>query len=68
MNRHFNQWSILSYAVSVLGVLGSQPATFGVPLSLGGPAGAVWAWLIGSIMASFTSASGICACSYVKES
>ncbi|EPE34332.1 hypothetical protein GLAREA_10026 [Glarea lozoyensis ATCC 20868] len=57
MNRHFNQWSILSYAVSVLGVLGSQPATFGVPLSLGGPAGAVWAWLIGSIMSSFTSAS-----------
>ncbi|KAG9232856.1 amino acid/polyamine transporter I [Amylocarpus encephaloides] len=57
MSRHFNQWSILSYAVSVLGVLGSQPATFGVPLSLGGPAGAVWAWLIGSIMASFTSAS-----------
>ena len=59
MKRHFNQWSILSYAVSVLGVLGSQPATFGVPLSLGGPASAVWAWLIGSIMASFTSASGM---------
>ncbi|KAF4621888.1 hypothetical protein G7Y89_g14456 [Cudoniella acicularis] len=57
MSRHFNQWSILSYAVSVLGVLGSQPATFGTPLSLGGPAAAVWAWLIGSIMASFTSAS-----------
>ncbi|KAH8665711.1 amino acid/polyamine transporter I [Tricladium varicosporioides] len=57
MSRHFNQWSILSYAVSVLGVLGSQPATFGTPLSLGGPAAAVWAWLIGSIMASFTAAS-----------
>lgn len=41
MSRHFNQWSILSYAVSVLGVLGSQPASFGTPLSLGGPAGAV---------------------------
>ncbi|TVY84852.1 putative amino-acid permease [Lachnellula suecica] len=57
MNRHFNQWSILSYAVSVLGVLGSVPATYGTPLSLGGPAAAVWAWFIGSIMASFTSAS-----------
>ncbi|KAH6677091.1 amino acid permease-domain-containing protein [Halenospora varia] len=57
MSRHFNQWSILSYAVSVLGVLGSQPATFGTPLSLGGPAAAVWAWLIGSVMASFTAAS-----------
>ncbi|TVY35244.1 putative amino-acid permease [Lachnellula occidentalis] len=57
MSRHFNQWSILSYAVSVLGVLGSMPATYGTPLSLGGPAAAVWAWFIGSIMASFTSAS-----------
>ncbi|TVY23697.1 putative amino-acid permease [Lachnellula hyalina] len=57
MSRHFNQWSILSYAVSVLGVLGSVPATYGTPLSLGGPAAAVWAWFIGSIMASFTSAS-----------
>ncbi|TVY89223.1 putative amino-acid permease [Lachnellula willkommii] len=57
MSRHFNQWSILSYAISVLGVLGSVPATYGTPLSLGGPAAAVWAWFIGSIMASFTSAS-----------
>src|SRR4051812_35262195 len=48
----------MSYAVSVLGVLGSMPATFGVPLSLGGPAAAVWAWLVGSLMASCISASG----------
>jgi amino acid transporter len=33
------------------------PATFGIPLSLGGPAATVWAWFIGSIMASCISAS-----------
>lgn len=58
MSRHFTKWSTISYAVSVLGVLGSMPATFGVPLSLGGPASTVWAWLVGSIMASIISASG----------
>jgi hypothetical protein len=57
--RHFTRWSTLSYAVSVLGVLGSVPATFGIPLSLGGPASTVWAWLIGSLMASCISASGM---------
>jgi len=41
----------VSYAISILGVLGSQPATYGIPISLGGPATAVWAWFIGSIMA-----------------
>lgn len=41
----------MSYAISILGVLGSQPATYGIPISLGGPATAVWAWFIGSIMA-----------------
>jgi len=35
------------------------PATFGIPLSLGGPASTVWAWLIGSLMASCISASGM---------
>ncbi|KAH8593803.1 amino acid/polyamine transporter I [Bisporella sp. PMI_857] len=57
LSRHFTKWSTISYAVSVLGVLGSMPATFGVPLSLGGPASAVWAWFVGSIMASIISAS-----------
>lgn len=58
LSRHFTKWSTLSYAVSVLGVLGSVPATFGSPLSLGGPAAAVWAWFVGSLMASCISASG----------
>lgn len=57
MSRHFTKWSTLSYAVSLLGVLGSVPATFGIPLSLGGPASSVWAWFLGSLTASCISAS-----------
>ncbi|KUJ15073.1 amino acid transporter [Mollisia scopiformis] len=57
LTRHFTKWSTLSYAISVLGVLGSVPATFGSPLSLGGPAASVWAWFVGSVMASCISAS-----------
>ncbi|KAK3113805.1 polyamine transporter tpo5 [Teratosphaeriaceae sp. CCFEE 6253] len=51
LRREFTKWSTVSYAISILGVLGSQPATYGVPISLGGPATAVWAWFVGSIMA-----------------
>jgi len=51
LQRHFSQWSTVSYAISILGVLGSVPATFGPPMSSGGPATAVWAWFVGSIMA-----------------
>ncbi|KAK5131169.1 hypothetical protein LTR08_001255 [Meristemomyces frigidus] len=51
LRREFTKWSTVSYAISILGVLGSQPATYGVPISVGGPATAVWAWFIGSIMA-----------------
>ncbi|OAL51902.1 amino acid permease 2 [Pyrenochaeta sp. DS3sAY3a] len=51
LQRHFSRWSTVSYAISILGVLGSVPATFGAPMSSGGPATAVWAWFIGSIMA-----------------
>ncbi|EEQ30594.1 amino acid permease [Microsporum canis CBS 113480] len=51
MRREFSKWSTISYAISILGVLGSVPATFGQPLSAGGPATAVWCWLIGSVMA-----------------
>ncbi|TKA58158.1 hypothetical protein B0A55_12175 [Friedmanniomyces simplex] len=51
LRREFTKWSTVSYAISILGVLGSQPATYGVPISLGGPATAVWAWFIGSVMA-----------------
>ncbi|OQD75918.1 hypothetical protein PENDEC_c005G02857 [Penicillium decumbens] len=51
LRREFSKWSTVSYAISILGVLGSVPATFGSPLSVGGPATAVWCWLIGSCMA-----------------
>ncbi|KAK3709978.1 polyamine transporter tpo5 [Vermiconidia calcicola] len=57
LRREFTRWSTVSYAVSILGVLGSQPATYGVPISLGGPATAVWAWFIGSIMAYIIASS-----------
>lgn len=60
LRREFTKWSTVSYAISILGVLGSQPATYGVPLSLGGPATAVWAWLIGSFMAYVIASSGQC--------
>ena len=58
LRREFTKWSTVSYAISILGVLGSQPATYGVPLSLGGPATAVWAWFVGSIMAYVIASSG----------
>ncbi|KAJ5452358.1 hypothetical protein N7445_000541 [Penicillium cf. griseofulvum] len=51
LRREFSKWSTVSYAISILGVLGSVPATFGAPLAAGGPATAVWCWLIGSCMA-----------------
>ena len=57
LRREFNKWSTVSYAISVLGVLGSQPATYGVPLGVGGPATAVWAWFIGSCMSAVIASS-----------
>lgn len=51
LRREFSKWSTVSYAISILGVLGSVPATFGPPLEAGGPATAVWCWFIGSCMA-----------------
>lgn len=57
MRREFSKWSTVSYAISILGVLGSVPATFGPPLSAGGPATAVWCWFIGSLMAMCIASS-----------
>lgn len=51
LKREFSKWSTVSYAISILGVLGSVPATFGAPLAAGGPATAVWCWFLGSVMA-----------------
>lgn len=57
LRREFNKWSTVSYAISILGVLGSVPATFGSPVNAGGPATAVWAWFIGSCMAMCIASS-----------
>ncbi|KAF1985861.1 amino acid permease, variant [Aulographum hederae CBS 113979] len=57
LRREFTKWSTVSYAISILGVLGSVPATIGSPLNSGGPATAVWAWFIGSVMAMCIASS-----------
>ncbi|CAJ2503778.1 Uu.00g111720.m01.CDS01 [Anthostomella pinea] len=46
--REFTRWSTLSHAISILGVLGSVPASWGSPLAAGGPSTAIWAWFSGS--------------------
>ncbi|KAH0548484.1 hypothetical protein GP486_007938 [Trichoglossum hirsutum] len=57
LRREFTKWSTVSYAISILGVLGSVPATFNNPLNAGGPATAVWCWFIGSCMAMCIASS-----------
>ena len=66
LRREFTKWSTVSYAISILGVLGSVPATIGAPLSSGGPATAVWAWFLGSIMAMCIASSGMLPCICTK--
>lgn len=58
LRREFTRWSTVSYAISILGVLGSVPATFNIPVASGGPATAVWCWFFGSCMAMCIAASG----------
>lgn len=58
LRREFTKWSTVSYAISILGVLGSVPATFTVPITSGGPATAVWCWFFGSLMAMCIASSG----------
>ncbi|MCJ1258781.1 hypothetical protein MMC24_006614 [Lignoscripta atroalba] len=57
LRREFTRWSTVSYAISILGVLGSVPATLGSPIMAGGPATAVWCWFIGSCMAMCIASS-----------
>jgi hypothetical protein len=59
LRREFTKWSTVSYAISILGVLGSVPATYAAPISAGGPATAVWCWFIGSFMAMAIASSGM---------
>lgn len=49
--REFTRWSTLSYAISIMGVLGSVPATWSAPLAAGGPTTAIWAWFSGTFFA-----------------
>ncbi|MCJ1398721.1 hypothetical protein MMC11_001922 [Xylographa trunciseda] len=56
--REFTRLSTISFAISILGVLGSVPATIGSPLMAGGPATAVWCWFFGSCMAMCIAGSG----------
>ncbi|KFZ02273.1 hypothetical protein V500_00269 [Pseudogymnoascus sp. VKM F-4518 (FW-2643)] len=49
--REFTRWSTLSYAISVMGVLGSVPATIATPLASGGLATPVWCWFAGTFFA-----------------
>ena len=67
LRRSFTKWSTVSYAISILGVLGSVPATFGIPIKSGGPATAVWTWFIGSVMAECIALSGMIACFNIRR-
>ncbi|KFZ04174.1 hypothetical protein V502_10350 [Pseudogymnoascus sp. VKM F-4520 (FW-2644)] len=49
--REFTRWSTLSYAISVMGVLGSVPATIATPLASGGLATPVWCWFADTFFA-----------------
>ncbi|KIW60240.1 hypothetical protein PV05_00472 [Exophiala xenobiotica] len=49
--REFTRMSTLSYAISIMGVLGSVPASWSSPLAAGGPATAIWCWFSGSFFA-----------------
>jgi len=39
-------WSCFSFALSISGLFGTVTTTFSYPLSAGGPASAIWCWLI----------------------
>ncbi|EFX04269.1 amino acid permease [Grosmannia clavigera kw1407] len=47
--RHFSQWTLFSFALSVSGLFGTVMTTFSYPLEAGGPASAIWCWLISGI-------------------
>lgn len=47
--RHFSMWSCFSFALSVSGLFGTVMTTFSYPLYAGGPASAIWCWLIAGI-------------------
>lgn len=45
--REFKSFSTISYAFAIMGLVSSIATTFNSPLTLGGPASAVWAWFMG---------------------
>jgi hypothetical protein len=55
--RKFTIWSSFSVSFSVLGLLPSVAATLGYSLGYAGTGGAVWGWIIASIMIQFVAFS-----------
>ncbi|KAF8064061.1 APC amino acid permease [Lyophyllum atratum] len=56
--REFSNLATISFAFSIMGLCSSIATTFNTPLLLGGPASAVWCWILGACMC-FTLGSSI---------
>ncbi|KAF8172767.1 APC amino acid permease [Mycena galopus ATCC 62051] len=56
--REFSNLATISFAFSIMGLCSSIATTLNTPLLLGGPATAVWAWILGACMC-FTLGSSI---------
>ncbi|KAF9512453.1 hypothetical protein BS47DRAFT_1382962 [Hydnum rufescens UP504] len=48
--REFTNLETISFAFSIMGMCSSIATTFNTPFLLGGPASAVWCWILGSCM------------------
>ncbi|EIN05314.1 amino acid permease [Punctularia strigosozonata HHB-11173 SS5] len=55
--REFSNLATISFAFSIMGLCSSVATTFNTPLLLGGPASAVWCWLLGACMCFTLGAS-----------
>ncbi|PPQ98688.1 hypothetical protein CVT24_003315 [Panaeolus cyanescens] len=55
--REFTNLSTISFAFSIMGLCSSIATTFNTPLTLGGPATVVWAWILGASMCFTLGAS-----------
>ncbi|THV03453.1 APC amino acid permease [Dendrothele bispora CBS 962.96] len=48
--REFSNLATISFAFSIMGLCSSIATTFNTPLLAGGPASAVWCWILGATM------------------
>ncbi|KZV86086.1 APC amino acid permease [Exidia glandulosa HHB12029] len=55
--REFTNLATISFAFSIMGMCSSIATTFNTPLLLGGPASAVWCWILGACMCFTLGAS-----------